>query len=162
MIKFAKLKGLYDAAAQAAAQRASEIQRMQFDISIQSPILVFPQSPINSEDTLVMKLGEISARNAYQGATIKTMASLKGIQLTSETYYGTKISPMKIIDEVEVTADIEQKTDIDRSVDLEHPDSQVCKSTIALLSFALLIKYYRSWSRYQTLNYILLKCSTIF
>ncbi|KAF8516153.1 hypothetical protein BU17DRAFT_51124 [Hysterangium stoloniferum] len=125
LIKFAKLKGLYDAAAAAAAQRASEIQRMQFDVSIQSPILVFPHSPTYSEDTLVMKLGEISACNAYDGPMVKTVASLKGIQLTSETYYETKLSRMKIIDEVEVTADIEQKTDIDRNFDLDHPDSQI-------------------------------------
>ena len=125
IIKFAKLKGLYDAAAQAAAQRASEIQRMQFDVSVQSPILVFPRSPTNSNDTLIMKLGEISAHNSYEGVQTKTRASLKGIQLTSEIYYGDKVSRMRIIDDVEIIADVIQTSDLNRNLDLEFPDAQV-------------------------------------
>ena len=125
IVKFAKLKGLYDAAAQAAAQRASEIQRMQFDVSVQSPILVFPQSPTDSVDTLVMKLGEIAAHNSYEDARTMTGASLKGIQLTSEMYYGGSRSRMKIIDDVEIIADIIQTNGVDRNINLELPDSQV-------------------------------------
>jgi vacuolar protein sorting-associated protein 13A/C len=125
IIKFAKLKGLYDAAAQAAAQRASEIQRMQFDVSVQSPILVFPRSPTNSTDTLIMKLGEIAAHNSYENVRTMTGASLKGIQLTSEMSYGGNLSRMKIIDDVEIIADVIQTNGVDRNVNLEFPDSQV-------------------------------------
>jgi len=60
MIKFARLKCLCDCATHAAAQRASEIQKMKFDISIQSSIVVF----------LFLAAG--------------TITSLRGISLTSE------------------------------------------------------------------------------
>ncbi|KAF8509808.1 vacuolar protein sorting-associated protein 13 [Gautieria morchelliformis] len=122
VIKFAKLKGLYDAAAQAAAQRASEIQRMQFDVSVQSPIMVFPRSPADSNDTLIMKLGEIAAHNSFEGIRTKTGASLKGIQLTSQVYYGDNVSRMKIIDDVEIIADVMQTGDLDRTVQIKVSD----------------------------------------
>ncbi|GJJ09687.1 hypothetical protein Clacol_003911 [Clathrus columnatus] len=125
LIKFAKLKGLYDAAAAAAAQRAAEIQRLQFDVFIQSPILVFPRDPKNSEDTLVMKLGEISARNSYQGTVVKTEATLQGIQLTSEMFYQDKLSQMNIIDEVQIGTTLIQNSDIDRTQNFEYPDNQM-------------------------------------
>ncbi|KAF8591826.1 vacuolar protein sorting-associated protein 13 [Ramaria rubella] len=125
IIKFAKLKGLYDAAAQVAAQRASEIQRMQFDISVQSPILVFPLSPTDSHDTFVMKLGEIAAHNSFEGSVIKTGASLKGIQLTSEMHYEEDVSRMKIMDDVEIIANVVQTSSINRSEDVDFPDSQI-------------------------------------
>lgn len=125
LIKFGKLKGLYDAAAAAAAQRASEIQRMQFDVSVQSPIVVFPRNPSESNDVLVMKLGEIAASNSYEETSVKTVASLKGIQLTSEMHHENKVSRMKIIDDVEILADMLQNSEVDRTVDLNVPDNQV-------------------------------------
>jgi vacuolar protein sorting-associated protein 13A/C len=151
IIKFAKLKGLYDAAAQAAAQRASEIQRMQFDVSVQSPILVFPRSPADSNDTLIMKLGEIAAHNSFEGIRTKTGASLKGIQLTSQVYYGDNVSRMKIIDDVEIIADVIQTGDLDRAVDLEFPDSQVVTFECTVNRFFNHIAI-RSKLRYQTSN----------
>ena len=137
LIKFAKLKGLYDAAAQVAAQRASEIQRMQFNVSVQSPILVFPRSPADSEDMLVMKLGEIVAHNAYEDVLTKTTASLQGIQLTSEMHHKDGVSRLKILDDVEITADIIQTGGIDRNVDLEFPDTQVACIPILLSKWSL-------------------------
>lgn len=126
LIKFAKLKGLYDAAAAAAAERAAEIQRMQFDIFIRSPILIYPQDPTGSDNTLVMKLGEISARNFYKETTVRTEASLQGIQLTSEIFHEGRVSRMNIIDRVQVNTTLLQKLDIDRIRDSNYPDSQVC------------------------------------
>src|SRR5260370_13868056 len=65
LVKFARLKSLYDAATEAAVQRASEIQRIQFDVTIQSPIIVFPAKIVDNQDRLVMRLGRIAARNEY-------------------------------------------------------------------------------------------------
>ena len=151
-IKFTKLKGLYDAAAQAAAQRASEIQRMQFDVLVQSPILVFPQSPTDSFDTLMMKLGEIAAHNSYEGVRTITRASLKGIQLASEMHHGNNLSRMKIMDDVEIIADVTQTNGLDRNIDLDFPDSQVLMFDYSLQSKFLTVLHSgpNNRLRYQT------------
>ncbi|KAG6890404.1 hypothetical protein C0995_008758 [Termitomyces sp. Mi166 len=108
--RLAKLKGLYDAAAQAAVrvQSASSIERMHFEVSIKTPILVFPSDPSKSRDTLVMKLGEISARNSLNSldpVVNKIAASLSGVQLVSIFYYHQP-STLKIIENIDISTDI--------------------------------------------------------
>jgi vacuolar protein sorting-associated protein 13A/C len=129
MTKLAKLKGLYDAATQVAVQKASEIERMQFEVSVKSPIVVFPSYPSRSQDVLVMRLGEISAKNNYKGLVNEIQASLRGIQLVSKIYYTGKPSVLKIIDDIDVTADIVQIGGIDRTQNVTVPDSQVLLKT---------------------------------
>ncbi|TFY80723.1 hypothetical protein EWM64_g3289 [Hericium alpestre] len=123
--KLAKLKGLYDAATQAAVQRASEIERMQFDISVKSPIVVIPSDPATSKNTLEMHLGEISASNSYEGDIAKAAATLRGIQLISTIYYNDAPSSIKLIDDIDITADAMHFGTIDRQATLEQPDTQV-------------------------------------
>jgi vacuolar protein sorting-associated protein 13A/C len=123
--KLAKLKGLYDAATTVAVQRASEIEKMQFEVSIKSPIVVFPSNPAQSKDVLVMRLGEIGARNSYDSVVNKIVASLRGIQLVSTIYYDDKPSVLSIIDDIDITSDILQTGGIDRLTDTDYPDSQV-------------------------------------
>jgi vacuolar protein sorting-associated protein 13A/C len=125
MVKFARLKGLYDAATQAAVQRASEIQRMKFDILVQSPILVFPVGPSESHDVLTMKLGQIVARNEYSGPVGKITAGLQGIRFTSTTHDKDDICELKIIEDVNISSDIIQTSDIDRKVNVDQPDTEV-------------------------------------
>lgn len=125
LVKLAKLKGLYDAATTVAVQRASEIQRMQFEISVKSPIVIFPSDITKSKDVLVMRLGEISAHNTYDDTVSKILASLRGIQLVSKIYYGDEPSILKIIDDIDITSDIVQTGGIDRSQDFDYPDTQV-------------------------------------
>jgi vacuolar protein sorting-associated protein 13A/C len=125
IFKLAKLKGFYDAATQAAVQKASEIERMQFEVGIQSPILVFPSNPAVSQDTLVMRLGAIGAQNKYEGNLNKISGSLSGIQLTS-TIHGDGVPlALKIIDDITITADITQTTGVDRIRDKDFPETQV-------------------------------------
>jgi vacuolar protein sorting-associated protein 13A/C len=124
-IKLAKLKGLYDAATTVAVQRASEIEKMQFEISIKSPIVVFPSDPARSKDVLVMRLGEIAARNSYDDVANKIVASLRGIQLVSTIHYDDKPSILSIIDDIDISSDILQTSGIDRQTDTDYPDSQV-------------------------------------
>ncbi|KAG5731737.1 Vacuolar protein sorting-associated protein 13 [Termitomyces sp. T112] len=124
--RLAKLKGFYDAAAQAAVrvQSASSIERMHFEVSIRTPILVFPSDPSKSRDTLVMKLGEISARNSLDSLVNKIAASLSGVQLVSILYYDQP-STLKIIENIDIGADIVQTTGIDREIDTGYPDTKV-------------------------------------
>lgn len=125
VVKLARLKGLYDAATQVAVQTASEIERMQFEVSIKSPIVVFPSDPAQSRDVLVMRLGEIKARNTSEALVNRVEASLRGIQLVSNLYHQGEPSVLKIIDDIDITTDVVQTSGIDRSQDNELPDSQV-------------------------------------
>ncbi|KAJ7181657.1 vacuolar protein sorting-associated protein 13 [Mycena crocata] len=125
LLKLAKLKGLYDTATQVAVQRASEIERMQFDVSVKSPIIVFPSDPSRSPDVLVLRLGEITAKNSYEAVVNKINASLTGIQLVSHLHVENKLSILKIVDDINVDADVVQTSGIDRHKDSDYPDTQI-------------------------------------
>jgi len=136
IVKLAKLKGLYDAATQVAVQRASELERVQFDVSVKSPILVFPSDAVQSRDVLVMRLGEIKAQNASEKTSNKITASLGGIQLISTIYNDGTPLTLKIIDDIGISADIVQTSGIDRSQDIEYPDTQVgCEPILSTYEF---------------------------
>jgi len=126
LFKLARLKSLYDAATQAAAQSVSEITRMRFDILVQSPIVVFPKDPAASSDALVLKLGEIMARNRYEGPLNTIEASLQGIGLTSQAYVQQRLSTLKMIDDVLITATVLQTEGIDHASKPDAPDIKVC------------------------------------
>ncbi|TFK57082.1 DUF1162-domain-containing protein [Heliocybe sulcata] len=125
LAKLAKLKGLYDAAAQAAIQSASEMERMQYRISVKSPVLVFPCNATESKDILTLRLGEVQANNAYESDAIQTKASLRGIQFTSTYHYDGNTSMLKIIDDIDVNAVISQSTDLDRIQRRDRPATQI-------------------------------------
>ncbi|KAI0361599.1 vacuolar protein sorting-associated protein 13 [Trametes cingulata] len=125
LMRLAKLKGLYDAATEAAVQRASEIERMQFNISISTPIVVFPADAQHSLDVLTLRLGALRARNAYENDVDRITAGLHGIQLTSCLHYNDEPSVLKIVDDIDVNAEITQFGQIDRSKDLDKPNMEV-------------------------------------
>ena len=107
-LKLAKLKGLYDTATEVAVQRASEIERMGFSISVKTPIVIFPSNPSSSQDSLIMRLGEITASNTYEDGIPKTEASLRGMQLVSTIFYDGKPSTLKMIDDIAIVTEIIQ------------------------------------------------------
>ncbi|KAJ8463158.1 hypothetical protein ONZ45_g17681 [Pleurotus djamor] len=121
----AKLKGLYDAATQAAVQRASEIEKMKFDITVNSPIVIFPSDSTRARNMLVMRLGEMRAFNSYKGTDQHLTASLQGIQLTSQLHRNNELSTLKMIDDITITAKMLQKVNVDRRRDIHSPDSQI-------------------------------------
>ena len=125
LTKLARLKGVYDAATQAAVQRAQEIERMEFDVSVKTPIVVFPSDSTHSPDRLTMRLGELSASNSFDGPSSAINAGLTGIQLTSDFEAADGTSTLSIIDNIDIFAEVKQATGIDRSVDFNRPDSQV-------------------------------------
>lgn len=123
--KLAKLKILYDTARDAAVQRASEIDRMQFEISVKTPIVAFPSDPARLPDIVTMRLGEVLASNSFNGDISRISASLNGLQLVSDLYYDGKLSTLKIVDDISIVAEIHQRAHIDRFQDNEVPDTQV-------------------------------------
>lgn len=125
MIKFARLKSLYDSATQAAVQRASEIQKMKFDVVVQSPILVFPCDAAASGDVMIMKLGEIVANNEYVGDDGRITAGLRGIRLSSELSDASQKSKLRVMEDVDITASVEQYSNVDRSANPNKPDTFV-------------------------------------
>ncbi|KAL0581607.1 Vacuolar protein sorting-associated protein 13 [Marasmius crinis-equi] len=127
LAKLARLKGLYDTATQVAVQTASgvDVARLHFSISIKSPIVIFPSDPAHSRDMLTTRLGEITARNTCEGRVSRIDASLRGVQLTSTLFHDEESSVMKVIDDIDLQSKITQTAGIDRSTDLDFPDTQV-------------------------------------
>ncbi len=84
---FAQLKAVYDAASQAAINRAPEVTRMKYDVVIKTPIVILPRDGMQSPERLVFRLGEITAKNAFgtkaKGDTA-IQAGLSGINAVSE------------------------------------------------------------------------------
>ena len=71
-VKFGKMQAIFNAARQAAAQQASQMQqkanKMHFDILIKTPIVVFPRMVITEtpeRDTITADLGEIYLNNKF-------------------------------------------------------------------------------------------------
>lgn len=130
--KLAKLKGLYDAATQVAVQKASELEKTQFQVSIKTPIVVFPSTPSLSSDSLVLQLGQIDASTGESVDQIS--ASLHGIQLVSNLYRDGQKSTLKIIDDIDVVADIVQTDRVSSKQESDLPDIQVCDCNTVLWS----------------------------
>ena len=124
-MKLARLKGLYDAATEAAVQRASEIERMKFDVKISTPIVVFPNDAQHSLDVLTLRLGALDAHNSYEKDADHITAGLHGIQLASRLYHEEEPAELKIVDDIDINAEVTQKGDIDRAKDLDYPATQV-------------------------------------
>ncbi|CEL57657.1 Vacuolar protein sorting-associated protein 13 OS=Saccharomyces cerevisiae (strain ATCC 204508 / S288c) GN=VPS13 PE=1 SV=1 [Rhizoctonia solani AG-1 IB] len=125
LVKFARLKSLYDSATQAAVQRAAEISKMKFDVVVQSPILIFPCNPATSEDMMIMKLGEIVASNEYEGDDGRINAGLRGIRLSSKLSDGSEKHNLRVMEDVDITASIEQYANVDRNAHPNKPDTYI-------------------------------------
>lgn len=107
LMKFARLKGLYDAATQAAAERASKVERMGFRCAVRAPIVEFPVDASELDDVFVLTLGELVAHNEYVNQAQKIIASLNGIQLSS-VFTGESNAKLSILDDVKISADVTQ------------------------------------------------------
>ncbi|GAB1518861.1 Vacuolar protein sorting-associated protein 13 [Rhizoctonia solani] len=125
LVKFARLKSLYDSATQAAVQRAAEISKMKFDVVVQSPILIFPCNATASEDVMIMKLGEIAASNKYEGDDGCINAGLRGIRLSSKLSDGSERHRLRVMEDVDITASIQQYANVDRNAHPNKPDTYI-------------------------------------
>ncbi|KAJ5779395.1 Vacuolar protein sorting-associated protein 13 [Penicillium paradoxum] len=71
LVKFGKMQAIFNAARQAAANQANQLQenasRMRLDVVVKTPIVVFPRAMTDDRprDTITAHLGEIYAKNEF-------------------------------------------------------------------------------------------------
>jgi vacuolar protein sorting-associated protein 13A/C len=131
--KFARMKAVYDAATQAAVDRATEMQtkipKMHFDILIRTPIVVFPRDEAGSKDVLIANLGEISLSNRFvvseDQVVTEIEAGLKDIRLTSRLWHGGEEHALQLLNDVHFGLHMTQAQMVDPSKEQEQPATQV-------------------------------------
>ncbi|EUC45840.1 hypothetical protein COCMIDRAFT_4977 [Bipolaris oryzae ATCC 44560] len=117
-VKFGKMQAIFNAARQAAANQATQIQqrttRFHYDITISTPIVVFPRMVVSDKpdrDTLTANLGEIYAKNSFvplddsesAETANKISAGIRNIKLTSRLHYDEDRSEeLQLIDKVDL------------------------------------------------------------
>ncbi|WVR05901.1 hypothetical protein IAU60_002927 [Kwoniella sp. DSM 27419] len=127
-LKFARMKAVYDAAQQAAVQRASEVTRMHFDVVVKTPIIVLPVDGLTSCDRLVLRLGEVIAKNEYLNDPTDTStidATLRGINVASEITIGDQKNVLQMVNDVAITAAIKQAGNSDHRSDQQKADMEI-------------------------------------
>lgn len=118
LVKFGKMQALFNAARQAAANQASQIQqnagKMHFDITIKTPIIVFPRviaTDNAKRDLITAYLGEIYAQNKFvplddskaAPVAMKLSAGIRNIRLTSDfNFADEKSEELEMIHQVDV------------------------------------------------------------
>lgn len=131
--KFAKMKAIYDAATQAAAQKANEmgtqVSKMHYDILIRTPIVVFPRDESHSRDSIIANLGEISLNNKFEVSNdqivTKIQAGLRAVRLTSTLYNKGKSHSLQILDDVTIGVDVTLHQNIGSAKNSDPPATQV-------------------------------------
>ena len=118
LVKFGKMQALFNAARQAAANQASQIQqnagKMHFDITIRTPIIVFPRvmtADNTKRDLITAYLGEIYAQNKFvplddsmnSPVAMKLSAGIRNIRLTSDFHFpDMKSEELEMIHQVDL------------------------------------------------------------
>ncbi|KAF1998257.1 vacuolar protein sorting-associated protein-like protein vps13 [Amniculicola lignicola CBS 123094] len=137
-VKFGKMQAIFNAARQAAANQATQIQeratKMHFDIVISTPIVVFPRMVVGEKperDTLVANLGEIYAKNTFNplddtensDVANKITAGIRHIKLTSNLHYDEdKSEEMELIDKVDIDFNISM---VEHKAGRKRPDLEI-------------------------------------
>jgi vacuolar protein sorting-associated protein 13A/C len=137
-VKFGKMQAIFNAARQAAAQQASQIQQVadkfHFDITIKTPIVVFPRLVITEtaeKDSVTANLGEFYLNNRFvtlddaAGSMTgnKIAAGIRNIRLTSLLNYEDEQSEeLEMIDKVDVDFSIVY---VDHKRGLRRPDLEI-------------------------------------
>lgn len=137
-VKFGKMQAIFNAARQAAANQATQIQqrasKFHFDITISTPIVVFPRMVISDKpdrDTLTANLGEIYAKNTFvpmddsEDADVanKISAGIRNIKLTSDLHYDEDRSEeLELIDKVDLDFNI---TMVEHQPGNKRPDLEI-------------------------------------
>lgn len=137
-VKFGKMQAIFNAARQAAANQATQIQqratKFHFDITISTPIVVFPRMVVSDKadrDTLTANLGEIYAKNTFvplddsKNADVanKLSAGIRNIKLTSNLHYDEDRSEaLELIDKVDLDFNI---TMVEHREGQQRPDLEI-------------------------------------
>lgn len=136
LVKFGKMQAIFNAARQAAANQANQIQdsatKMVFDILIKTPIIVFPRITATAKrpDLLTAYLGEIYANNRFAtlkangGVSVnKLTAGIRNIRLTSDFFYeNDKSEELEMIDKVDLGFTIHY---LEHQKGIQRPDLEV-------------------------------------
>ncbi len=137
LVKFGKMQAIFNAARQAAANQASQMQesesKMHFDVLIKTPILVFPRVMVADKprDLLTAYLGEIYASNEFvalekgksglEGNRIS--AGIRNVRLTSDFHYDSdKSEELEMIDRVDLDFVV---TNSEHQKGSERPDMEI-------------------------------------
>ncbi|KAK8078326.1 Vacuolar protein sorting-associated protein 13 [Apiospora saccharicola] len=118
LVKFGKMQAIYNAARQAAANQAQQLQqstsRFKFDVIVNTPIIIFPATvdPDHPKrDLITAYLGEIYAQNKFaplddsenSEIAMKLSAGIRNIRLTSLYHYSEdKSEELEMIDHVDL------------------------------------------------------------
>ncbi|EIT80868.1 vacuolar protein [Aspergillus oryzae 100-8] len=115
LVKFGKMQAIFNAARQAAANQANQLQenasRMRFDVVVMTPILVFPGvvKEDRPRDTVTAHLGEIYAKNEFVSledekdspAVNVISTGIRNIRLTSKFHFeGGAVEELEMIQKV--------------------------------------------------------------
>lgn len=137
LVKFGKMQAIFNAARQAAANQASQIQesesKMIFDILIKTPIVVFPRVMVadRPRDLITAYLGEIYASNKFEPVTKskdavvanKLSAGIRNVRLTSDFHYSEeKSEELEMIDKVDLDFNV---TYAEHQPGAQRPDVEV-------------------------------------
>ncbi|KAL6717664.1 Vacuolar protein sorting-associated protein 13 [Lecanora helva] len=133
LVKFGKMQAIYNAARQAAANQASQMQestsKMHFDVLVKTPILVFPRvmEPGKPRDLITAYLGEIYASNEFtqldgiEGNRIS--AGIRNVRLTSNFHYDNdRHEELEMIDKVDLDFKV---TSVEHQHGSKRPDMEV-------------------------------------
>ncbi len=136
-VKFGKMQAIFNAARQAAADQAQQVQdnaqKMHFDVVMKTPIVVFPGAMVEDRprNLLTAYLGEIYANNKFVGVqgqkdgplVNKLTAGIRHIRLTSEFHYGNDDpQELEIIDKVDLDFKIRY---LEHQSGIERPDLEI-------------------------------------
>ncbi|KAI0196929.1 hypothetical protein F4808DRAFT_439325, partial [Astrocystis sublimbata] len=118
LVKFGKMQAIYNAARQAAANQAQQLQqstsKFKFDVIVNTPIIVFPQSLTPDRpkrDLVTAYLGEIYAQNKFvplddseeAEIAMKLSAGIRNIRLTTQFHYpNDRNEELEMIDHVDL------------------------------------------------------------
>ncbi|KAK5662658.1 hypothetical protein OQA88_8574 [Cercophora sp. LCS_1] len=118
LVKFGKMQAIYNAARQAAANQANQLQqsqsRIKFDVVVKTPIVVFPRVVVPEtakRDVITAYLGEIYAQNKFaplddsqdSEIAMKLTTGIRNIRLTSKfNYSDDRQEELELIDHVDL------------------------------------------------------------
>ena len=137
LVKFGKMQAIFNAARQAAANQASQIQenanKLHFDVLIKTPIIVFPRVMKSEQerDLLTAYLGEIYASNEFEdlnqsenaNVVNRISAGIRHVRLTSDFHYeGGKSEELEMIDKVDLDFKVSY---VEHQPGLQRPDMQI-------------------------------------
>ncbi|KAI9741223.1 MAG: hypothetical protein M1834_002939 [Cirrosporium novae-zelandiae] len=133
-VKFGRMQAIFNAARQAAANQASQMQetasKMHFDIVVKTPIVVFPRivSVDKPRDLVTANLGEIYANNSFKvlevgqrsAAANRISAGIRNIRLTTEFHYENLGSEeLEMLNKVDLDFKV---TYVEHQPNLDRPD----------------------------------------